>query len=97
MARIDRRPRAQRDVIEIWLHIAGDNERAADSLIDRFDSALTVLSRNPQAGRDRSELAPDLRSLPVGNYVLFYRPTADGIEVVRVLSGFRDIDAGLLR
>lgn len=97
MARIDRRPRAQRDVVDIWLYIAGDDGRAADHTIDRFDSALTVLSRNPQAGRNRPELAPDLRSFPVGNYVLFYRPTTDGIELVRVLSGYRDIDAGLLR
>jgi toxin ParE1/3/4 len=34
-----------------------------------------------------------LRSLPVGNYLIFYLPIPDGIEVVRVLPGMRDIDA----
>jgi toxin ParE1/3/4 len=36
---------------------------------------------------------PSLRSLPVGNYVIFYRPTQDDVEVTRVLHGTRDIDA----
>jgi plasmid stabilization system protein ParE len=44
-------------------------------------------------GRARLELAPNLRSLLVGDYVMFYRPIDDGIEVVRVLHGARDIDA----
>jgi len=43
--------------------------------------------------RCRDELAPGLRSLPVGNYVVFYRGREGGIEVIRVLHGARDIDA----
>jgi len=43
-------------------------------------------------GVSREELAHDLRSLAVGNYLIFYLPIDDGIEVVRVLSGMRDID-----
>jgi toxin ParE1/3/4 len=34
-----------------------------------------------------------LRSFPVGNYVIFYIPIPDGIEVVRVMHGRQDIDA----
>ena len=34
-----------------------------------------------------------MRSLSVGNYLIFYLPIEDGIEVVRVLPGMRDIDA----
>jgi toxin ParE1/3/4 len=52
-----------------------------------------MLADNPQAGRDRSELAPDLRSFPVGNYVIFYSPTSHGIDVVRVLNARQDISA----
>jgi len=29
--------------------------------------------------------------LPVGNYVIFYRPIEDGIVVIRVLHGARDL------
>jgi hypothetical protein len=44
-------------------------------------------------GRVRDELAADLRSFPFGRYVIFYEPIEDGIDVVRVLHGARDIDA----
>lgn len=47
----------------------------------------------PESGRKRPDLAPDLRSLPVGNQVIFYRPIPDGIQVIRVLHGARDIPA----
>lgn len=42
-------------------------------------------------GRKRDELVPNLRSFPVGNYLIFYRPINQGIEVLRVLHGARDI------
>jgi toxin ParE1/3/4 len=39
------------------------------------------------------ELMPALRSLSVGNYLIFYLPIEDGIEIVWILPGMRDIDA----
>ena len=89
--RVTQRPKAERDLIEIWQFIADDNEPAADRLLDRIDRALLTLCDNPHVGRARPELAPNLRSYPVGNYVLYYRPMASGIEIVRVRSGYLDI------
>ena len=43
-------------------------------------------------GHARDELAPGIRSLSFGRYVVFFEPLADGIDVVRVLHGSRDID-----
>lgn len=43
-------------------------------------------------GRARPELATGVRSFPFGRYVIFYAPLDDGIDVVRVLHGARDID-----
>jgi len=43
-------------------------------------------------GRSRPDLAPGLRSFPVGKYIICYVPIENGIEIVRVVSGFRDID-----
>ena len=91
MAEIFRRPQAQLDLIEIWTFIADDNEVAADRVLDRIDSVLRMLSEQPEAGRARPELAPRLRSFPVGNYVLFYLPLEGGVELVRALSGYLDI------
>jgi toxin ParE1/3/4 len=44
-------------------------------------------------GRERRELATALRSLSVGNYVIFYRPRENGLVIIRVLNGSRDIEA----
>lgn len=86
-----RSARARADLIEIWGFIANDNQAAADHMLDRFEQILSTLAQNPLMGRARPELAQDLRSFPVGSYVLFYRPEPDGILLVRVLSGYLDI------
>lgn len=51
-----------------------------------------MLAEYPYSGTARPELQPGLRSRPVGNYVIFYRPQADGIEVVRVLHGRQEVE-----
>jgi toxin ParE1/3/4 len=54
---------------------------------------FVLLPGQPLLGRLRPELALNLRSFPVDNHVIFYRPIDAGIEVARVLHGARDIDA----
>jgi len=75
---------------EIWEFIADDNMARADEFIDRIDERFQALAAQPLMGRDRNELAPGLRSLPVAPYVIFYEPLADGVAIVRVLHGARD-------
>ena len=87
--RVSRQARA--DLDDLWLYIAADNRSAADRCIDQLIAKFQTLATQPEMGRSRPELAESLRSLPVGNYVIFYRPMQDGIEVVRILSGFRDM------
>lgn len=92
MAReVVRRPQARLDLIEIWSFIAEDSEAAADRMLDRIDEVLRMLRDRPFAGRERPELAPELRSFPVESYILFYLPLPDGIDLVRVRSGYLDI------
>lgn len=87
------RPRAQDDITEIWGYIADDSELQADAFVDRLDAKFQLLARQPGLGRMRGELAPGLRSFPVGRYVIFYESVPDGIAVVRVLHSARDLDA----
>jgi plasmid stabilization system protein ParE len=47
------------------------------------------LAQTPGIGRSRQDLRPDLFSFPVGKHVLFYRPQAGGIVLVRVVHGAR--------
>ena len=92
MAReIVRRPQARLDLIEIWGFIADDSEAAADRMLDRIEDVLRMLRDRPLAGRQRPELAQELRSFPVGSYIVFYLPLPNGIDLVRVRSGYLDI------
>ncbi|MEH2458044.1 MAG: type II toxin-antitoxin system RelE/ParE family toxin [Nostoc sp.] len=50
------------------------------------------MAKFPSMGSRRDELLPALRSLPVDDYLIFYRPIAEGIEVVRVVSGYCDLE-----
>ena len=85
------RPKAADDFAEIWAYIAEDSPREADSFASLIQKELRMLSRQPRMGRERPELLADLRSFPVGRYVIFYLPRSRGIEVVRVLHGARDL------
>jgi plasmid stabilization system protein ParE len=46
----------------------------------------------PFIGRERSSLAPGLRSIVVGNHLIFYVVEADQIIIVRVIDSRMDID-----
>ena len=83
---------AEQDYRDIWRYIAADNPDAADRLLLRIDSKLELYADNPGIGTARDNLAPGLRSFPVGNYLVFYRIVPDGIELVRVLHGSRDLE-----
>ena len=93
MPRVTRRPLAEADILEIWDTIADDSFAAADRWVDRLDEQFRLLAAQPLMGRARGELAPSVRSFPFGRHVVFYVPLDDGIDVVRVLHGARDIDA----
>lgn len=90
---ISKRPLARSDLAEIWDYIADDNERRADSFVDLIDQKFQELSRHPNMGRTRDELEEGIRSFPVGKYVIFYRIMPEGIEIIRVLHGSRDLNA----
>jgi toxin ParE1/3/4 len=93
MARFRQSRLAVRDLLEIWLHVAHDDVAAADRLSDRFETVFAKLATSPELGRSREELAPGIRSFPVGRYVIFYRRhRRGGIEIARVLHGARDLD-----
>ena len=92
MARYTKRPKAETDLLEIWLHIAQESPRAADRLLDRIEAQCRLLADNPRLGRPRPEIASEARAWIVGRYLVLYRAQDDGIEVVRVVHGAREIE-----
>jgi toxin ParE1/3/4 len=86
-------PRATLDLIEIWNYIADDSLQNADRFIDELDDTIQKLSRHPEMGRKREELAHQMRSFPYQRYVIFYKEDSHSVEIVRVLHGARDADS----
>ena len=62
----------------------------APSSIDRNGKETM---ENPGTGRVRNDLMSSLRSVAEGNCVIFYRPIDDGMLIMRVLHGARDIQS----
>jgi plasmid stabilization system protein ParE len=77
-----------------YLKEASASARIADSFVERLIVRCEDLAALPGTlGRDRSELKADMRSMALGNYVIFFRYIDDVLEVVTILEGHRDIDA----
>ena len=93
MAIVKTTPQADDDLLDIWEYIAQDSVEQADRFIDKIKAAFSRLADMPLGARQRPELRANLRSRPFGKYVIFYEPLPDGILVVAVLWGGRDIEA----
>jgi toxin ParE1/3/4 len=93
MSRCNFSRQARLDLLEIRDYVAKDNPQAARRLVDALEGKCRLLVRFPDLGERCDELAPALRCLSVGSYAIFYRAASDGIEVVRVIRGGRDIIA----
>ena len=44
-------------------------------------------------GKRYEKLASGLRGFTVDDYIIFYYPREDGIDVTRVISGYRDLES----
>lgn len=79
------------DIIDYVAEMRGFD--AADNLLDLLNQKCRMLADYPGMGRLREELAAGIRSFPAKDYLIFYRQIESGIEIVRVLSGYRDLEA----
>lgn len=86
-------PQAAKDLTEINNYLFADNQDAADAFIDTIAQKFELLAKFPKMGRMRNELASSLRSFPFQVYLIFYREVEEGIEIVRIASGYRDLEA----
>ena len=82
---------AQKDLKAIKNYIAARNLPAACRLADAVFQKCQTLGEFPEMGFLWEDLVPPLRSFTVDRYLIFYRPAKDGIQVMRIVSGYRDL------
>lgn len=87
-------PEAAGDLEEIHAFIADDDPGAAARLLEELQAAMHRLAELPGLGRIRHDLADEMiRVWTVRSYLVIYRPDTQPLQIVRVLSGYRDVAA----
>jgi toxin ParE1/3/4 len=100
MRQVSFRPRAWDDVQESAFYLAANaSEAIAERFLNAVETSTQVLTSFPAMGVPcpfvHSDLK-DIRRIPVNgfeNWLVFYRAEGDGVEIVRILHGAREIAA----
>ncbi len=100
MATIRKRESAKRDLIAQWVWYAENADiDTADRFLGAADSTASMPASQPEAGYRFFVRRPELqgmRRFPVSDgfekILIFYFPLKDGIELVRVAHGNRDLE-----
>jgi toxin ParE1/3/4 len=88
---------AAHDLEQCARHIRKDSPRSASRFLQAAKTTCRMLLKFPAMGSTFHSIRPELKGLHVfpvkgfRSYLLFYRPTRTGIELIRVLHGARDI------
>lgn len=83
---------AVRDLNEVCEYISRNNPRAASELFDAIRQKCKLVAEFPNMGKRYERLAPNLRGFIVRDYLIFYYPRSDGIDIARVLRGDRYLE-----
>lgn len=84
-------PAAKNDLKDIYLNgLRQWGQAQSDSYLLAIKNQIWLLTEQPLIGIERSELLPQIRSLPIQSHILFYRVTTNNIEIIRVLHGRQD-------
>ena len=79
------------DLDRIDAYWTSRNPAYGDRLAERIIMRAEKMASMPLAAQRRDDMGPGLRSFTELNYVVFYQPWRDGIVVLRVIHGRRDI------
>jgi len=87
-------PRAEKDVFEIWDHIAEKSVINADIFRDQIFEAFKTIAAMPGIGHVREDLADKRhRFWPVYSYLVVYREETVPLQIIAVVHGARELKA----
>ncbi len=99
MSKVNKRPQVIRDLIELATYIGEDNLDASDRFLAAAESTFQQLGKMPGMGKLCKFSHPSLANVRqqsikgFKNYLVFYQTTDNGVEIIRVIHGARDIQA----
>lgn len=89
---------AEQDLTEIVTYVAEHSspDRAA-AVVGEIFAAADRLAEMPRIGHAREDLTNEpVLFWSVYSYLIVYRPETSPLEIVRVISGWRDVEVALL-
>jgi toxin ParE1/3/4 len=63
----------------------------SEKFLGKLEAKFSKLVNFPQIGRKRDEILANIRSISIDNYLILYMPIGEDIEIMRVVSGYRDL------
>lgn len=99
MSRVVRSRKAERDLVEIGIWIGERSPQASRRFVAAAERAFAWLTDMPELGgvcELENPATADLRVWTIKGfpkYLILYRPLDEGIEVVRVVHGSRDLES----
>jgi len=80
------------DITEIADYITSQSGLAqGEYFLAKLDEKFAHIARFPKLGRQRDDIFPGVKSLSVDNYLVFYTATPSRVDILRVVSGYRDL------
>lgn len=85
---------AIQDIEQITDYIANQSGfDQADRFLNKLDAKFAKIAQFPNLGRQRDEILPGLRSIPIDKYLILYMVIEQDVEIFRVVNGYRDLSA----
>ncbi|NER22322.1 MAG: type II toxin-antitoxin system RelE/ParE family toxin [Symploca sp. SIO1B1] len=81
------------DLEAICESMSETNRDFAVKFFENVREKCRKVAQFPNMGKNYGEIKVNLRDFVVNNYIVFYFPRSDGIDVVRIISGYRDLES----
>src|SRR4051794_32556601 len=91
MRQLIRTDAAENDLDDILTYLSEHSQTAAERFATELEARCQLLPSQPLTGRSRDDLRVGLRSVVVGQYVVFFLATDDEIQIRRIIHGARNI------
>ena len=81
---------AERDLDEIFVYWANRASlEVADRVVETIAERFWLLGEHPDAGKPAGDIAAGVKCFPAGKYLIYYRKTRRGTDILHVFHGAR--------
>jgi toxin ParE1/3/4 len=82
---------ASRDLEEISDYFLEQSVDAGDRFVEQFGQKCQHIARFPLIGKSYGQIRPGLRGVLLMDYIIFYSVSDDAVDILRIVSGYRNL------